>query len=1248
MASNKANEVAKPKVNFKVGDNVEATMGEYWNNVHYPGVISRIDKTTDTCSINFDDGEKHDAIMLTHVRLVKKNRAAKNKIEMPKNLSILKINKKKAALIKAFNFKVGDKVEATIGVKWEHKYNPGVITYINNGDATCAIDFNNGESHEAVGLANVRQWFKKHQRRLTLKSTEEQKQIMIEALKQHSSRKKQRRQRKYTAFELLEAAVVVIQAYIRGYYARKYLVKRQKAAILLLYRYRRYKAKKELARRKKLKSLGPRGGMYLNLNRACNKLVLFFRMVKAKGDAKRRKRWIVIMQSLIRRWSTRQIFHKCIYGFTKIQSLQRKKVDQTIYFINRNKIIKLQSNIRAYEATIQYQRNKYLMIKLQNNLRRRYFRELYSKTLGDVTRLQSHMRKHMQRKLYMKTIQSFTAFQAIVRQKLIKKQYLHSRKLIILCQSLLRRFNSLQWFWHQRYLVIKIQASLKRRHFQYLYNMTRNNFIALQALTRKWVYQRKYIKTRHAFLRLQCLVRQFLSRKILQIKKTNYLKRVLAATQIQAVQRGGTTRYQLWLESIETLRKQAEELYNLGRIESATKIQSYARRYIKKKQFKYKRYLITKTQSHARRAFARTKSRKRLQRIKRVQSFARIFLIKQKLKLWHGKVIIIQRNWRRWSCMNHLHNVLTISMLQLHSFARMAIQRSRYLYILKCVRRIQNSYRLKKFCGLVKRLRPNIIKTQAEVRRHIFRNKYIKMKQSTLIIQRYIRRYLCQLERLYLKSGDYAVVIQAFWRGSRRRLRIYRGARVISSVISQTRLRRVFNKEYQILMLEAIEKHRVGKLLKGLGANDGREISDVGINCLIETRLKNTKKQKFLSKYARLIHAAVQIQRIFRGRKTRLKVLKETNILIRAIGVTNKWRRKEHERREWMLEKMALDEENLHNHDVLTISASMINSLLQSHNIDTNSKRNNYDETKQKYVDESDIIESKTEIHSEEKSDSGRLAMEDLSITRRLKTSSPSKSAIERQRMKRKKKRWIENKFKPYLPSQSRLVDLHPKYEDVNSVYTRLSTHSLHLLHKTKVEERQLKEKKEICSRKIQHVARTYLRMLHKVKERANKTYGDNEIAQRGVVLLQARRRAIRERIRYKKKQENRKTFLKWEKKYNLVENTKKRLRGITKLQAVIRGRIVRNYFLRKHEKVVRENAIKSFRESQEEIQKDRISKKEKGAAEKAKKAEISKLRIMSEEIFAEIQFQLLEMKNYDSSSCNFRSENNSSSDSNK
>ena len=82
--------------------------------------------------------------------------------------------------------------------------------------------------------------------------------------------------------------------------------------------------------------------------------------------------------------------------------------------------------------------------------------------------------------------------------------------------------------------------------------------------------------------------------------------------------------------------------------------------------------------------------------------------------------------------------------------------------------------------------------------------------------------------------------------------------------------------------------------------------------------------------------------------------------------------------------------------------------------------------------------------------------------------------------MKRKKKRWIENKFKPYLPSQSRLVDLHPKYEDVNSVYTRLSTHTLHLLHKTKVEERQLKEKKKSAVEKyntlLEHIFECFIK----------------------------------------------------------------------------------------------------------------------------------------------------------------------------
>ena len=68
----------------------------------------------------------------------------------------------------------------------------------------------------------VRRLFKVHKRRLTLKSEEEQKKLLVDALQQRSNRQKKLLQRKYTAFQLLEAAVIVIQAYARGYYARKY------------------------------------------------------------------------------------------------------------------------------------------------------------------------------------------------------------------------------------------------------------------------------------------------------------------------------------------------------------------------------------------------------------------------------------------------------------------------------------------------------------------------------------------------------------------------------------------------------------------------------------------------------------------------------------------------------------------------------------------------------------------------------------------------------------------------------------------------------------------------------------------------------------------------------------------------------------------------------------------------------------------------------------------------------------------
>ena len=367
------------------------------------------------------------------------------------------------------------------------------------------------------------------------------------------------------------------------------------------------------------------------------------------------------------------------------------------------------------------------------------------------------------------------------------------------------------------------------------------------------------------------------------------------------------------------------------------------------------------------------------------------------------------------------------------------------------------------------------------------------MKKCAVIIQRYVRRFFCQLERLYLKSADFAVIIQSFWRGTRRRLHIRRGSRLISSVINQTRLRRKFNKEYQMLMLEAAEKHRIENMLRGTEHNAPAQLSDAGLTCLVEMRLQSTKKKPYKSKYARLIYAATQIQRIFRGCKARARLQEETRILLQAIELSNMWAAKEKERREWMLEKTALNEENIKSHDVLTISETMVRSLLES-KTGAKSKRDGLDvsyDNSQKRIDE------------EEKNDRA-LRIEEL------ETSSPlclENREVKQQNSIKKKPRWTENKFKRYLPTQSYLANLHPKYEEVNSVYTRLSTHSLHLLHTAKMDEEKLNLKKEKCIRRIQAVSRQYLRKLHKMKANMEEIFDCNKIAQHGIILAQARQR---------------------------------------------------------------------------------------------------------------------------------------------
>eukprot|EP00944_MAST-04C_sp_MAST-4C-sp1_P000448 g448.t1 len=462
------------------------------------------------------------------------------------------------------------------------------------------------------------------------------------------------------------------------------------------------------------------------------------------------------------------------------------------------------------------------------------------------------------------------------------------------------------------------------------------------------------------------------------------------------------------------------------------------------------------------------------------------------------------------------------------------------------------------------------------------------LEAAVIVIQAYARGYYA---RKYLIKRQKAALLLIY------RFRRYKAERELAR-----------RKKIKSLGPRA-EKHRIENMLRGTEHNAPAQLSDAGLTCLVEMRLQSTKKKPYKSKYARLIYAATQIQRIFRGCKARARLQEETRILLQAIELSNMWAAKEKERREWMLEKTALNEENIKSHDVLTISETMVRSLLES-KTGAKSKRDGLDvsyDNSQKRIDE------------EEKNDRA-LRIEEL------ETSSPlclENREVKQQNSIKKKPRWTENKFKRYLPTQSYLANLHPKYEEVNSVYTRLSTHSLHLLHTAKMDEEKLNLKKEKCIRRIQAVSRQYLRKLHKMKANMEEIFDCNKIAQHGIILAQARQRGIHGRKLYRRILISRQKAREWQAKYKPMEATKRLLRNIVAMQSIVRGAILRNNLRKQHAQHVREAALRSFREKSYSINYGATSKED-----THKQVELKKVKLASKELFAEIQFQLLELQN--------------------
>ena len=203
-------------------------------------------------------------------------------------------------------FAPGDRVEAKF--KGVDDYIEGTVDCINE-DGTYSIILGDGDEEPRVFERNIRVYIKNRKLKFKSKTEQLKKVTKLFARAGASGRQKSRKyssRKTFSPYELLEAATIHIQAAARGYLTRKVQNPRNRGLLKIKYRIKRFKAKWELERRRKIARLGPRARMFLKVNHAATKVQALGRIIVARNYVREYQRRIVRCQSYGRRYARRR------------------------------------------------------------------------------------------------------------------------------------------------------------------------------------------------------------------------------------------------------------------------------------------------------------------------------------------------------------------------------------------------------------------------------------------------------------------------------------------------------------------------------------------------------------------------------------------------------------------------------------------------------------------------------------------------------------------------------------------------------------------------------------------------------------------------------------------------------------------------------------------------------------------------------------------------------------------------------
>ncbi|NWT33613.1 ASPM protein, partial [Cardinalis cardinalis] len=643
-----------------------------------------------------------------------------------------------------------------------------------------------------------------------------------------------RRWRKYKIQKKIKAALV-IQSYFRKWQSSK-LAKRRRAALVIQSWYRMHRDLKQylhvkqnvikiqawyrcqLARRvyqehrakivtiqqyyRAYKLGKSERESYLQKRAAVIVLQAAFRGMKAR-ELYRQTKAACVIQSLWRMKREKQRFLQLKKSVTTLQSHVRKYQQIKRYKEIKNAASVIQTQYRAHmvakKAAAAFQRVRLAAIVLQSAYRGMQARR-QACILRSVIKIQSSFRAYVARKRFKTLREATMKIQALAKMRQVRKRYCALREAVLYVQQRYRsQRRALQFKEDYRKLkrgCIRIQALVRGYLVRKQIQRWREATILLQACYRMKRDRRRYLSIYSAATVIQqryraCRKTRCHRQEFLQVRK--------AAVCLQAAYRGYKTRKKLKLECRAAIKIQTAFRAHAARVKHKAMVQAsivIQRWYRNCKGGKRQRlnFLMTRAAVLSlQAAFRGWRVRKHIQRQQvaatKIQSTFRKLMAVKKFRLVKHAVLTIQRHYRA--------NVLSKRQRQEYVQLRNAAVCLQALWRGKAVRKnIQKQHHL-----------ATII--QSYYRMHINQLKYKKLRQATLVIQKYYRAYCMKKTQhaVYLKTKAAVLVLQSAYRGMtvRRQLnKLNKAATTIQAAFKSY----LVKKEYERLRSAAVAIQR--------------------------------------------------------------------------------------------------------------------------------------------------------------------------------------------------------------------------------------------------------------------------------------------------------------------------------------------------------------------------------------------------------------------------------------------------------